>query len=136
MTTQVSTQVNGVNVEQLMTTVNAIKDNPDLARFQFRAHTEWLDGGHSRTAIKEFYGAGQEDTSRSMAFTMEGDEPPVLLGNKAGPNAVETALHALASCLSVALSTTQLLKELMLKAWILTLKEIWTCAHFLAIQRK
>jgi uncharacterized OsmC-like protein len=101
MTTQVSTQVNGVNVEQLMATVNAIKDNPDLARFQFRAHTEWLDGGHSKTTIKEFYGAGQEDTSRSMAFTMEGDEPPVLLGNNAGPNAVETALHALASCLSV-----------------------------------
>jgi uncharacterized OsmC-like protein len=101
MTTQVSTQVNGVNVEQLMATVNAIKDNPDLARFQFRAHTEWLDGGHSKTTIKDFYGAGQEDTSRSMAFTMEGDEPPVLLGNNAGPNAVETALHALASCLSV-----------------------------------
>ncbi|MFU8772308.1 MAG: OsmC family protein [Anaerolineales bacterium] len=101
MTTQVSTQVNGVNVDQLVATVNAIKDNPELARFQFRARTEWLDGGHSRTTIKEFYGAGQEDTSRSTPFSLEGDEPPVLLGNNAGPNAVEAVLHALASCLSV-----------------------------------
>jgi uncharacterized OsmC-like protein len=101
MTTHVSTQVNGVNVDQLMATINAIKDNPDLARFQFRAHTEWLEGGQSRTTIKDFYGAGQEDTSRSEPYRMEGDEPPVLLGNNAGPNAVETTLHALASCLSV-----------------------------------
>lgn len=101
MTTQISTQVNGVNVDQLVATVNAIKDNPELARFQFRARTEWLDGGHSRTTIKEFYGAGQEDTSRSTPFSLEGDEPPVLLGNNAGPNAVEAVLHALASCVSV-----------------------------------
>jgi uncharacterized OsmC-like protein len=32
---------------------------------------------------------------------MEGDEPPVLLGQNAGPNAVEAVLHALASCLAV-----------------------------------
>jgi uncharacterized OsmC-like protein len=32
---------------------------------------------------------------------LEGDEPPVLLGGNAGPNAVETILHALASCLAV-----------------------------------
>jgi uncharacterized OsmC-like protein len=32
---------------------------------------------------------------------LEGDEPPVLLGNNAGPNAVEAVLHALAACLSV-----------------------------------
>lgn len=40
---------NGVNVEQLIATVNAIKDNPDLARFQFRAKDEWVNRGHSRT---------------------------------------------------------------------------------------
>jgi uncharacterized OsmC-like protein len=101
MATQVQTQVNGVNVDQLVGTINAIKDNPSLARFKFRATNEWVNGGHSRTRIQSFYGAGQEDISRGRPFVVEGDEPPVLLGNNAGPNAVEAVLHALASCLAV-----------------------------------
>ena len=101
MAVQTQTIVNGVNVDQLVGTINAIKGNPDLARFKFRAETEWIGGGHSRTRIQSFYGAGQEDTSRSKPFVLEGDEPPVLLGQNAGPNAVEAVLHALASCLSV-----------------------------------
>jgi uncharacterized OsmC-like protein len=101
MNTQAPTVINGVNVEQLVGTVNAIKQNPDLARFQFRARNEWLEGGHSRTFIQGFYGAGQEDASRTKPFVMEGDEPPVLLGENAAANAVEAVLHALASCLAV-----------------------------------
>ncbi|MEW6239535.1 MAG: OsmC family protein [Chloroflexota bacterium] len=101
MNTQTPTLVNGVNVDQLVATVNAIKQNPGLARFQFRARNEWLDGGHSRTMIQEFYGAGQEDASRTKPFVLEGDEPPVLLGANTGANAVEAVLHALASCLAV-----------------------------------
>ncbi len=101
MTVQTRTIVNGVDVDQLVGTIEAIKSRPDLARFKFRAETEWINGGHSRTQIQSFYGAGQEDTSRSKPFVLEGDEPPVLLGNNAGPNAVEAVLHALASCLSV-----------------------------------
>jgi uncharacterized OsmC-like protein len=101
MTTQTISQINGVNVEQLVGTINLIKENPDLARFKFRATNEWVNGGHSRTTIQGFYGAGSEDASRSQPFVLEGDEPPVLLGENAGPNAVEAILHALASCLSV-----------------------------------
>jgi len=93
--------MNGVNVEQLVATVDAIRRNPELARFRFRAHNAWIDGGHSRTTIQGFYGAGQEDTSRNKPHILEGDEPAVLLGGNAGPNAVEAALHALASCLAV-----------------------------------
>ena len=101
MTTQTSTLVNGVNVDQLLATINAVRQNPDIARFQFRAHNEWIGGGQSRTSIQGFYGAGQEDASRTRPFILEGDEPPVLLSGNAGPNAVEAVLHALASCLAV-----------------------------------
>jgi uncharacterized OsmC-like protein len=93
--------INGVNVDQLVSTIEAIKENPGLADFRFRAETEWIEGGHSRTRIQGFYGAGAEDTSRAEPFYLDGDEPPVLLGNNAGPNAVEAVLHALASCLAV-----------------------------------
>ncbi len=96
-----ATSLNGVNVEQLVGTINAIKENPEIAQFKFRSETQWVDGGHSRTEIKGFYGAEQEDDSRTEPFILEGDEPPVLLGHNAGPNAVEAVLHALASCLSV-----------------------------------
>jgi uncharacterized OsmC-like protein len=92
---------NGVDVGQLMATIEAIQQQPELARFQFRATSTWLGGGRSRTAIHGFHGAGQEDTSRAAPFTLEGDEPPVLLGDNTAPNAVEAALHALASCLAV-----------------------------------
>lgn len=95
------TVLNGVNVEQLVGTINAVKANPGLARFKFRATSDWIDGGHSKTKIQGFYGAGQEDASRAKPFQLEGDEPPVLLGTNTAPNAVEAVLHALASCLAV-----------------------------------
>ena len=101
MTTTSTVVLNGVNVEQLVGTINAIKEDPEIARFQFRSETEWVGGGHSRTTIQSFYGAKQEDASRTRPFVLEGDEPPVLLGGNAAPNAVEAVLHALASCLSV-----------------------------------
>jgi uncharacterized OsmC-like protein len=93
--------INGVNVDQLVSTIDAIREDPGLAEFRFRTETEWVEGGHTRTKVQGFYGAGAEDASRDEPFYLEGDEPPVLLGGNAGPNAVETVLHALASCLAV-----------------------------------
>jgi uncharacterized OsmC-like protein len=106
------TQVNGVNTEQLFSTIKAIQDNPSLAKFNFRAKTNWIEGGHSRTEIKSFYGANQEDTTRTKKFILEGDEPPVLLGSNKGPNAVELILAGLASCLAVGFSYNAAAKNL------------------------
>jgi uncharacterized OsmC-like protein len=100
-TTAAGTILNGVDVGQLKETIEAIEENPSLARFQFRAHTEWEGGGRTRTRIQSFEHAGEEDHSRDKPFVLEGDEPPVLLGANTAANAVETVLHALASCLSV-----------------------------------
>lgn len=94
-------ETNGVNVDQLVQTIDMIKADPKLARFQFRAESAWKGGGITETKIQDFHGAGKEDDSRSKHFVLVGDEPPVLLGQNKGPNAVETVLHALASCLSV-----------------------------------
>ena len=96
-----SKTLNGVNVDQLVATIEAIKGNAEIAKFQFRAKNRWINGGHSKTTIQSFYGACQEDTSRNRPFVLEGDEPSILLGENHGPNAVEAVLHALASCLSV-----------------------------------
>jgi len=93
--------INGVNVDQLVGTIDAIKSDPDIAKFQFRAETKWISGGHCRTEFKNFYGAKKEDTSRNEPIVLEGDEPAVLLGSDHGANAVEAVLHALTSCLTV-----------------------------------
>ncbi|HUI85798.1 MAG TPA: OsmC family protein [Nitrososphaerales archaeon] len=93
---------NGVNVDQLVGTVNAIKGTPSLAKFSFRSASRWGGGAKSTAYMKSFYGAGQEDSSRTEAFSMEGDEPPVLLGTNTAPNAVEALLSALAGCMTVA----------------------------------
>jgi uncharacterized OsmC-like protein len=91
---------NGVNVQQLVDTVNLIKENPELAAFEFRSKTKWDGGGRSVTTIESFYGAGSEH-QHARTHTIEGDEPAVLLGEDTGPNAVETVLAALAACFSV-----------------------------------
>ena len=93
---------NGVNVDQMVGTVNAIKSTPSLAKFNFRSTTKWGGGARSSSYVKSFFGAGQEDSSRTESFRMEGDEPPVLLGTNTAPNAVEAVLSALAGCMTVA----------------------------------
>jgi uncharacterized OsmC-like protein len=95
--------VNGYNAAQLADTVEAIKAQPSLAEFQFRATNQWINGGLNRTIIKDFYGAGQEDTSRSQPFIVHADEPAVLLGEDSAPNPVEYVLTALAACLTTSL---------------------------------
>jgi uncharacterized OsmC-like protein len=94
---------NGVDTQQMYGTLDAIKADPSLGRFQFRVQNQWVDGAHNRSAIRGFYGAGQEDTSRAAAFTIDAGEPAVLLGSDTGPNPAEALLHALAACLTTTL---------------------------------
>jgi uncharacterized OsmC-like protein len=94
---------NGVNTQVMYGTLDAIKADPSLGVFQFRARNHWIDGAHSRTTIKSFYGAGQEDSTRTGSFTLDVGEPAVLLGVDTGPNPAELLLHALAACLTTSL---------------------------------
>ena len=100
MTYQDNKTVNGLNTEQMVQTVEALKNNPQLAQFEFRARNQWINGGENRSTIQDFYGAGAEDTSRSKPFVYTNGEPPVLLGNNEGGNPVEYLLHALAGCVT------------------------------------
>ena len=94
---------NGVDCDRLFGTIDAIGKNTELGRFEFRARNRWINGGHNRTTIKEFYGAGQEDLSRAEPFVLDADEPDVLLGENHGANPVEYVLTALAGCLTTSL---------------------------------
>ncbi len=91
---------NGVDVDQLVQTIDAIGQNPDIGRFTFKARTDWKSGGTSAGSISSFTHAGQE-TAHASEHTLVGSEPAVLLGEDAGANAVELVLAALGFCYSV-----------------------------------
>jgi len=94
---------NGVDTATLFATLDAIKAQPEIARFQFRAKNRWIDGAHNRSSIKGFYAACGEDTTRTDAFELNAGEPSILLGTDTGPNPAEFLLHALAACVTTSL---------------------------------
>ncbi|HEY1368963.1 MAG TPA: OsmC family protein [Gaiellaceae bacterium] len=94
---------NGVDTAKLFGTLDAVKAQPEIAKFTFRARNRWLDGAHNRSTIKDFYAACQEDESRASAFHLDAGEPQILIGEDTGPNPAEFLLHALAACLTTSL---------------------------------
>jgi uncharacterized OsmC-like protein len=91
--------LNGVDTPTLFATINAVKGQPELAKFRFRASNKWLRGTHSRGRIESFTGAGG-DHAHATDFQFDADHPKVLVGQDQGPTPVEYVLHALAACLT------------------------------------
>ena len=58
MTDLNNTTRNGLNLQQMTRTVEAIQGTPSLGEFEFRASNQWINGGENRSRIKNFYGAG------------------------------------------------------------------------------
>jgi len=103
MTTMESPVRNGVDTATLFATLDAVKGNPGIAKFQFRATNTWVSGTHNRSTIHGFYGAMQEMT-HEQPWTFDADHPAVLVGGDNGPTPVEYLLHALAACLTAGLA--------------------------------
>jgi uncharacterized OsmC-like protein len=101
--TAVVKMVNGVDVEKLFEIVNHMKAMPGMAEFKFRLQNRWLQCGHNRSTVKNFYGAGQDQPPRATPFVLDADEPPLLLGTDKAPSPVEYLLHALAACVTSAI---------------------------------
>ena len=91
---------NGVDVDALVQTIDAIKGDANIARFTFKATTNWEEGGASTSEVSSFTHMGQE-SPHAAKHVLRGDEPAVLLGRDSGPNAVELVLAALGFCYSV-----------------------------------
>jgi len=90
---------NGVNTTTLFATIDAIKANPELAKFQFRTSNRWVSGTHSQSTIQGFFGA-QQEMNHAVAHSADADHPAILVGEDNGPTPVEFLLHALAACLT------------------------------------
>jgi uncharacterized OsmC-like protein len=103
MSTTETPMRNGVDTATLFATINAVKANPDMAKFQFRASNRWVSGTHNRSTVHGFYGVAQEMT-HEQPFTYDADHPAVLVGTDKGPTPVEFLLHAVAACLTAGIA--------------------------------
>jgi uncharacterized OsmC-like protein len=95
---------NGVDTATLFATLDAVKQAPEAAKFQFRAHNQWVSGTHNRSTIAGYFGVGEERT-HERTFVFDADHPAVLVGQDHGPTPTEFVLHALAACLTAGLAT-------------------------------
>lgn len=93
----------GVNTPALFATINVVKGQPELAKFKFRAESQWLSGTHMQTTMSDFSGAGGEHAHKSPTIA-HSDHPAVLCGEDEGPTPVEWLLHALAGCLTAGIA--------------------------------
>jgi len=94
---------NGVDTATLFATIDAIKGDPELAKFQFRATNRWISGTHNRSTMQGFFGAKQE-MAHATAHTADADHPAILVGADNGPTPVEYLLHAIAACLTAGIA--------------------------------
>ena len=94
---------NGVDTATLFATLDAVKQAPQAARFQFRARNQWVSGTHNRTTIADYYGVGEE-RAHERTFVFDADHPAVLVGKDHGPTPAEFVLQALAACLTAGLA--------------------------------
>jgi uncharacterized OsmC-like protein len=102
-TTVENPHVNGVDIDTLFATREAVRGNPSIAEFRFRATNTWETGTHSTSTISDFYGVGQEMVHRKPT-TVTADHPEVLVGTDHGPTPVEFLLHAIAACLTAGIA--------------------------------
>ena len=57
---EVEAAVSAPDVIEKFATLDAVKDQNEIAKFQFRASNTWVTGTHSRSTASGFYGAMQE----------------------------------------------------------------------------
>jgi uncharacterized OsmC-like protein len=90
---------NGVDVPRLFATLDAVKGQNEIAKFQFRATNSWVNGTHNRSQLSGFFGAMQEMEHKNVTV-LDADHPAVLVGQDNAPTPIEFVLHAIAACLT------------------------------------
>ena len=69
--------VNGINVDELFGTIDAVKEQPAIAKLELRARNRWVGGANNRTMVNDFYVAGEEHT-RDAPFILESFLEPAI----------------------------------------------------------
>ncbi|MCE5277066.1 MAG: OsmC family protein [Planctomycetaceae bacterium] len=94
--------INDIDTQVVQETVEAIKDDPGLAKARFHLTNEWTGGTQNRSRITGFHVARQ-DMEHKQHYELSADEPPMLGGRDEAPNPVEHLLNALAACMTTSM---------------------------------
>jgi uncharacterized OsmC-like protein len=100
-----STELNGLNTQQLGILMSTLKEKPNTSKATFFVKTEWngkKDGGDGfcvRTSCKDFQ-IGDQSVQRNNSYNMVFDYPPEFLGEGKGPLVCEGCMSALGACLT------------------------------------
>jgi len=94
---------NGVNVQALLDARKALSDAPEAAKFQWRASCKWINGTHSHSTVRNFFGLGGEQKHRTE-FSFDADHPEIFASEDKGPTPVEYVLIGLTSCLTAGIA--------------------------------
>lgn len=91
---------NGVNVEDLMTAIEAVKQDPANGKLTFTVKSNWT-GGFTGKHTTSGYVIGKEAGKRTKSHSITTDEPNEVLGSDTGISPAETIISSLAACLTV-----------------------------------
>ena len=121
MTTTEKSVDNGVNVEALLGAREALTEAPEGAKFTWRATCKWVNGTHSRSSVKGFFGLGEEQ-SHKTEFTFDADHPEIFASEDNGAAPVEMVLAGLASCLTAGVAAVAQMRDIQLNSVSATLE--------------
>jgi uncharacterized OsmC-like protein len=112
---------NGVNVEALLGAREALTAAPEAAQFKWRASCTWVNGTHSHSTVKSFFGLGAEQ-SHKTEYSFDADHPEIFASADNGITPVEYVLVGLASCLTAGVAAVAQNREIQLKSVSATLE--------------
>ena len=112
---------NGVNVQALIGAREALTQAPEAAKFTWRATCKWINGTHSQSTIKSFFGLGEEQKHRTE-FKFDADHPEIFAAEDNGATPVELVLAGLASCLTAGVAAVAQMRDIQLNSVSATLE--------------
>src|SRR5687768_2616732 len=112
---------NGVNVAALLGAREALTKAPEAARFNWQASCKWVNGTHSQTSVKGFFGLGQQQ-SHKTEFKFDADHPEIFASEDKGATPVELVLTGLASCLTAGVAAVAQHRQIQLRSVTATIE--------------
>lgn len=91
-------RVNGIDLDALAETIDAIGTDPSKGAVEFTVATDWTGQTRSETTVTHYTIGGERIDRR---FKILADEPLELLGTNSAPNPQELLMAAVNACMTV-----------------------------------
>lgn len=98
-------QNNGLDLAALLQFVNAVRDNRDLGKVTFCAHSDWDGGTRTLVKVNQLLVNQQNAAPAERDFTLVVDEPHALGGTDQAPNPMEYLAAGLCGCITAGIAT-------------------------------